>query len=59
MKKIDTEVTRILHFYKFNNRLNLEQMADVLGISKKTLIKRLKTDAWTKTEAFFIKNKLD
>jgi len=34
-------------------------MAEVLGISKKTLIKRLKTDAWTKTEAFFIKNKLN
>ncbi len=59
MKNIDTEVTRILHFYKFKNRLNLQQVSEVIGISKKTLIKRLKTNQWTKTEAFFIKNKLD
>ncbi len=59
MKKINSEITRIVHFYKFNNKLNLDDLADVIGISKKTLIKRLKTDAWTITETYFIKNKLD
>ena len=44
--------------YKKENNLTYDQLAVVLGMSKVTILKRVKLHNWSITEEYFINNKL-
>jgi len=52
------DITKKVKDYKKKNGLTLDDMAPILGMSKKTLIKRLRLENWTKLENYFISNKI-
>ena len=53
--KIPTE--KVLKYKKENN-LTYDQLAVVLGMSKVTILKRVKLHNWSITEEYYINNKL-
>ena len=50
-------VTDIVLKFKKQEQFTLEKLAEILGISKMTIHKRLKDHKWTKTQTFYIINK--
>lgn len=48
-------ITDVVKKHKKTNKLTLLDIANELGVSSKTLIKRLKKNDWKKTEIYYIK----